>query len=147
MNSRFTKANTAGYTAGVERPSKQRAVSVRGVVGIVLTLLVPPVGLFFLWSQGVFRTRGRMLLTTLATLAMAVCFVQLTPHQELAVQRPIPAPPAAVTPAPEGENLTALYNIEELIYEQQLAQVRREQAGLSATLPEEEEEGIAVTAA
>lgn len=123
MNNRYGKGSGAGYTAGVERPSKPRAVSVRGVVGIVLTLLMPPVGLLFLWTQGVFRTRGRMLLTVLSTLEMMALFVWLTPHQELSPRVPVPAAPVSVTAAPQTDTLNALYNIEQLLYEQQLADV------------------------
>ena len=39
-----------------------------------LTLVLPPAGLAFLWRRGVFRARGRVLLTALATVEMAVCF-------------------------------------------------------------------------
>ena len=121
MSERNTRSSA--YTANVAKPSKQGAVSLRGLVGLVLTVLLPPVGLMFLWHQGVFRTRGRLLLTTLATIEMTAVCVWLTPHQELTPQRPVPVPPASVTAAPEGENLDALYNIEELLYEQQLANV------------------------
>ena len=116
-------ARTRGYTTHVARPSRQRLISARGLAALVLTVLLPPVGLMLMWTQGVFTARGRALLTTLATVEMTAVCVWLTPHQELAPQRPVPAPPAAVTAAPEGENLDALYNIEELIYEQQLASV------------------------
>ena len=60
MNRQASRPRDNGYTAGVERPSAERTISLRGLVGLVLTVLLPPVGLFFLWSQGVFRTRGRM---------------------------------------------------------------------------------------
>ena len=116
-------ANSAGYTANLERPSKQRNYSARGVAGLVLTLLLPPVGLLFLWSQGVFRARGRVLLTALAAIEMTVLLVLLTPHKELVARQPMPVAPEAVTIAPEGETLNALYNIEQLLYEQQLADV------------------------
>lgn len=122
MNSRFAKSG-AGRTAGVERPSPKRAVSSRGAVGIALALLMPPVGLFFLWRQGVFRTRGRMLLTVISTVEMMALFMWLSPKQELVPRVPVPGTPAAVTAAPEGETLNALYNIEQLLYDQQLAQV------------------------
>ena len=119
------KPNDGGapYVAGVKRPSRERAVSARGVAGILLALLLPPVGLLFLWSQGVFRTRGRLLLTAIATAEMTALCVWLTPHQELAARAPVPAAPAAVTAAPESGTLNALYNIEQLLYEQQLAEV------------------------
>ena len=122
MNSRYNKS-AAGYTAGVERPSRDRAMSGRGLLGLVLTLLLPPGGLFYLWSAGVFRSRGRLVLTGLAAVEMTALVVLLTPHQELTSRLPVPAAPPQVTAAPEGETLNALYNIEQLLYEQQLAQV------------------------
>ena len=123
MNGRNSNSADRGYAARVEKPTRQRAVSGRGLAGILLTLLLPPVGLFFLWRQGVFRTRGRMLLTALATVEMTALFVWLTPHQELTPRMPVPAAPALVTAAPQGETLNALSNIEQLLYEQQLAKV------------------------
>ena len=123
MNSRYNRSNSAVYTANLEKPSDQRGVSLRGIVGIALTLLLPPLGLMFLWHQGVFRTRGRVLLTAVATLEMMGLFVLLTPHQELALQKPVPVAPVSVTAAPEGETVNALSNIEQLLYEQQLAKV------------------------
>ena len=138
MNNRNASSSRQGYTARVARPSRERAVSLRGVGGLILTVLLPPVGLFYLWSQGVFRTRGRMLLTALAAVEMAALVVLLTPRQELTPRAPVPAAPAPVTAAPEGETLNALSNIEQLLYERQLAEV--EQAGGSARdlLTEEE---------
>ena len=128
----------ARFTANVERPSKQRAVSSRATLGLVLTVLLPPVGLYFLWRQGVFRTRGRMLVTGLATVEMALLVVWLTPHAELTHRAPVPAAPPLVTAAPEGQTLNALYNIEQLLYEQQLAQVLEEGGTASDLLTEEE---------
>ena len=138
MSSRGTRSTGAGYTAHVERPSKQRAVSSRAIFGLVLTVLLPPVGLLFLWHQGVFRARGRVLLTALATVEMAALVAWLTPHAELTPRTPIPAAPPQVTAAPEGETLNALYNIEQLLYEQQLAQVL-EQGGTASDLLTEEQ--------
>ena len=138
MSSRGTRSTGAGYTAHVERPSKQRAISSRAIFGLVLTVLLPPVGLLFLWHQGVFRARGRVLLTALATVEMAALVVWLTPHAELTPRTPIPAAPPQVTAAPEGETLNALYNIEQLLYEQQLAQVL-EQGGTASDLLTEEQ--------
>ena len=140
MSSRYAKSE-----AGVQRPSRQRAVSSRGVVGIALALLMPPVGLFFLWRQGVFRTRGRMLLTVISTVEMMFLFMWLTPKQELAPRVPVPAAPVAVTAAPEGEALNALYNIEQLLYEQQLAKVL-DAGGSARDLLTEEEKLDAVNA-
>ena len=143
MSSRNARTPGAGYTAHVERPSKQHAVPPRAVFGLVLTLLLPPVGLLFLWHQGVFRTRGRMLITTLATVEMALLVVWLTPHAELTPRAPVPAPPPQVTSAPEGQTLNALYNIEQLLYEQQLAQIEAQGGNATDLLTEEEKLEIA----
>ena len=93
MSTRNTRSNASGYTAKVERPSKERAISVRGVAALVLTFLLPPLGLLFLWREGIFRTRGRLLLTGLATLELTALFVLLTPHQDLTPRMPVPVNP------------------------------------------------------
>ena len=138
MNSRYTRRTNPGYTAHVERPTAQRAISGRGVTALLLTLLLPPVGLLFLWREGVFRNRGRLLLTGLATVEMALMVVWLTPRQELKASLPVPATPPRVTAAPEGETLNALYNIEQLLYEQQLAKVLDAGGTANDLLTEEE---------
>ena len=66
MSNRNTRGTSAAYTAHVERPTPQRAISGRGVTGLLLTVFLPPVGLLYLWRLGVFRNRGRLLLTGLA---------------------------------------------------------------------------------
>lgn len=115
---------TAATPPKLRRPSPQRDISLRGVGTILLTLILPPAGLLVMWARGVFKSRGRLLLTALATVEMTAILVLLTPHAELVNQYPLPAAPAAVTLAPEGEEtLSALYNIEELLYQQQLEQV------------------------
>ena len=117
-----TRNKTASQA--MRRPTKDRAISVRGLGVMLLLLLVPPVGLLALWHQGVFRARGRMLLTVLATIEMTLLVVLLTPKPTLTPQLPLPVAPPEVTQAPEQENLSALYNIEELLYQQQLEQVK-----------------------
>ena len=114
MNRQSSGRRDSGYPAGVRKPSADRPISLRGLVGLVLTVLLPPVGLFYLWQQGVFRTRGRLLLTGLATLEMVGLVVLMTPHQELTPRMPVPAPPVQVTASPTEEGLTALYNSEEI---------------------------------
>ena len=118
-----TQASNAGAPAQLQRPTKQRAMSIRGIWVILLLLVVPPLGLLLLWRNGVFRARGRIFLTTLATIEMAFLCVLLTPRAELSSQKPLPTAPERVTAAPETENLNALYNIEQLLYEKQLADV------------------------
>lgn len=108
----------------IRRPTKARTISARGLGVIILLILLPPAGLLVLWRMGVFRARGRMLLTALATVEMTLLVVLLTPRPALTSQLPLPVAPQAVTQAPETDNLSALYNIEELLYQQQLEQVK-----------------------
>ena len=138
MSQRRSGTAKSGYTAKVERPSKERAISARGAAGLVLTLLLPPLGLLFLWREGIFRTRGRVLLTGLAALELTALFVVLTPHQDLTPRMPVPVAPAQVTAAPEDETLNALSNIEQLLYEKQLADVQAA-GGTARDLMTEEE--------
>lgn len=137
MSIRSTR-ETDAYTARVKSPSRARLISGRGLLGLALTLLLPPVGLLYLWRQGVFLNRGRLLLTALAAVEMTLLIVWLTPKQELNASLPVPAAPPQVTAAPEGETLNALYNIEQLLYEQQLAKVQ-EAGGTARDLMTEEE--------
>ena len=121
MNTSSQRRSAAAYTQNISAPSRNRAISVRGLIGLALAVLLPPVGIFFLWRQGVFRTRGRMLVTARSAVEMMALVVLLTPRAELSAQTPVPATPVQVTAAPVGETVTALTNIEQLLYEKQLA--------------------------
>lgn len=112
MKTRSTQSAASG---------KERAVSDRGILGLILAVLLPPVGLLYLWRAGVFRTRGRMLISIISTIEMMVICVLLMPKQEMASFLPVPQTPPAVTTAPASDTLNALSNIEQLLYEQQLA--------------------------
>ena len=131
-----TRSNTSAQA--IRRPTKERPISLRGLGVLLLLLLLPPVGLLVLWYNGVFRARGRVLLTALATVEMTFLCVLLTPRAKLVDQLPLPVAPAAVTQAPEEENLSALYNIEELIYQQQLEQVKAQGGDEKDLLTEEQ---------
>lgn len=110
----------SGASSDIRMPGSSRPKQNRAVFGLILCLLAPPLGLVFLWRMGVFRPRGRMLLTTLATVEMAVIALLLMPRAELDLASPVPAVPARVTPAPDSEVLTALSNMDELLYQQQI---------------------------
>ena len=121
MNSAQRRSGSA-YTQNINAPSKNRAISRRGWFGIIAAVLLPPVGIYFLWREGVFQTRGRMLITTLATLEMMFLIVLVTPRAELNSVSPVPAAPPSVTAAPVGETVNALTNMEQLIYERMRAE-------------------------
>ena len=93
----------------------RRKASGRGVFAIVLTLLIPPLGLMFLWRNGVYRTRGRMLLTFLATVEMAVILVLLRPRAAVRPVAPAVVPAELYTPAPPSDVKTALSNMNDLL--------------------------------
>ena len=118
MKASANAQRASAYTPNMETPSGSRRAK-RGPFCLALTLLIPPLGLLFLWRNGVFRTRGRMLLTVVATIEMAVIFTIAMPKPELYTSLPVPVVPLAVTPAPKDDVVTALSNIDQLLAAQQ----------------------------
>lgn len=139
MNERSKTGSNTAYTPNMDMPS--RNTGSRGFLGLILTLLLPPVGLAYLWRAGVFRTRGRMVLTALATIEMAIIFAVAMPEQELSSQAPVPVAPAAATIAPDDGTLTALSNLDQLLAEEQAK--RDAEAGVT---PEPTEDNTAYEA-
>ena len=136
MRASANAQRASAYTPNMEAPSGVSRAK-RGPFGLALTLLVPPLGLLFLWRNGVFRTRGRMLLTVVATIEMAIIFTIAMPKPELYTSLPVPVVPLAVTPAPKDDVVTALSNIDQLLAAQQaenamLSGDEETQAALSA---------------
>lgn len=107
------------YSPNMRMPGSTRPRPNRAIFTLVMCLLVPPVGLVLMWRLGVFRTRGRMLVTALATVEMAVIAILMMPAVTLEGAVPVPGTPARVTPAPSSDVLTALSNMEQIILEQQ----------------------------
>ena len=118
MSERNKKGANKAYTPNMERPGKRRKSS-RAAVGVILTLLLPPVGMAFLWREGVFRTRGRVVLTGLGTVILALWCAVLIPSKELKSDIPVPAVPAQVTIAPDDGTSSALSNLDQLLAERQ----------------------------
>lgn len=131
MKERNTATHGSAYTPNMDTPAKKKRGN-RALGGFLLTLILPPIGIAYLWRRGVFRTRGRMLLTALATVEMAVLLVCFLPTPELPMEVPVASLPMAATVAPDDGIVTALSNIDQL-----LAQEQAEQAALEAT-PEPE---------
>jgi len=94
----------------------------RGVFALLLCLVLPPLGLMFLWRKGVFRLRGRVLITALATVEMAVVMSLMMPVSSVSTVQPVPGTAERYAPAPESEVLTALSNMDEILRQQQAAQ-------------------------
>lgn len=117
MKDRSNPATSGSYTPNMSAPSSKK--NNRGLFGLVLTLILPPVGLAYLWRAGVFRTRGRMFLTALATIEMAVFFLLVMPETELSSHAPVPVVPVAATIAPDDGVVNALDNLDQLLAERQ----------------------------
>ncbi len=129
-----------GYSAEhVKPPRKQGFRLSRGGFGAILCVLFPPLGILFLWRMGVFKIRGRVLMTALSTCLMAGVILLALPTSALQTESPLPNVPARVTPAPEGEVKTALSNIDQLLYQRQLEDVIQ-QGGTERDLLSDEEQ-------
>ena len=113
-----------GYSSeNVRPPQKRRLRLSRGGFAAILCFLMPPLGILFLWRMGVFKIRGRVLVTALSTFLMCGIILLILPGSALQTESPLPGVPSRVTPAPEGEVKTALSNIEELLYQKELEDV------------------------
>lgn len=130
MKERSNTGANAAYTPNIDAPAKNRH-SRRAVVGLLLTLVLPPVGLAYLWRLGVFRARGRMLLTVLATVEMALICIWMLPSEQPSQAVPIPAAPPSVTQAPDDGVVSALSNLDELLAQRQAE--RDAAAGITPT--------------
>ena len=115
------KKSRSSYTPNMETPG-QKKTSNRGKIGVLLSFLLPPAGIAFLWRRGIFRTRGRLLITGLSTLWMAVVLAFVLPGAEVLTISPAPVVPVAATVAPNDGIVTALSNIDQLLAEQMAAE-------------------------
>ncbi len=128
MSERSTKKTT--FTPNMDRPSGSKKKN-RALPSVLLSLLLPPVGIAVLWRLGVFRMRGRMLITAIATLEMALVIALLLPSAAIRQEVPVASISVAVTAAPEDGAISALTNLEQVLAEQQ----RAEAAARGETIP------------
>ena len=118
MSERKKNGAKTPYTPNMESPGRKKR-SYRGPLGAILTLLLPPVGMAYLWRAGVFRTRGRVVLTALGTIVLSLWCVWFLPSQELYSEPPVPAVPGMVTVAPDDGTASALSNLDQLLAQRQ----------------------------
>ena len=114
MNDRKNSA----YTPNMDVPAEQKKTN-RALPALILSFLLPPLGILLMWRRGIFRMRGRAIVTLLATIEMALIFGALMPEAELMQVYPVPQPPVAVTQAPSDSVVNALSNIDQLLAQQQ----------------------------
>lgn len=118
MSSRRKRSN---YTPGMTMPSANKSKSRRVIFGLVLLFLFPPLGILTLWRMEIFRVRGRMILTLLATVEMGIVIAFMMPASTLPTVSPIPGTAPSITSAPESSAVDALSNMDELLQAQQNA--------------------------
>ena len=121
MKERNAATHGSAYTPNMDTPEKTRS-NKRALGSFLLTLLLPPIGIAYLWRRGVFRTRGRMLLTGIATLEMAAVLLCILPTPQLVQDMPVPHLPLAATVAPDDGIVSALSNIDQLLAQEQAAE-------------------------
>lgn len=137
--------NNSAYTPNMDVPSEQKKKN-RALPALLLTLILPPLGILLMWRKGIFRMRGRALVTLLATIEMALVFTALSPKAELTQVKPVPQAPVAVTAAPDDTVVTALSNIDQLLAQQQ-AQMQAGSAQATETPTQQEVDEAAEKAA
>ena len=131
-----SNSGSSAYTPNMNAPTRQKKGS-RALTALLLTILLPPIGLIYLWREGVFRTRGRMVLTCIATLEMALFFALVMPADDLNMEAPMPVVPVAATIAPDDGVVTALSNIDQLLAQQQAQMQAYEPAATEAPTEDE----------
>ncbi len=87
----------------------------RGAVAFILCILVPPVGLVYMWRNEIFLTRGRVLVTVLSTIVMVFMFTAILPRNEVSTVTPIAGSAVQITAAPDSEVVNALSNLEQIL--------------------------------
>lgn len=118
MSTNNRPRNRRAYTPNMRTPTVEKDER-RVPLAIILLLLLPPIGLYYLWRMGVFRTRGRFFMTAIAMVEMTLIMVLLLPAKSTPTQQPIPSVPVAATVVPSGEIINALSNIDQLLADQQ----------------------------
>lgn len=106
---------------GTRNPyQKKEGISPRVITAIVLCIVLPPLGLMYIWRLGVFPMRGRALMSAVSCVVMVLMFTagffgfidwsSMPPTVE-----PVPGLAVAVTAHPDDDTINALSNIDEII--------------------------------
>jgi len=133
---RYEGSATSAYSPNIVRPGKRAPGGRRAALKIALCVLVPPVGVLYIWRTGSFPLRGRMLATAISAVSMMLLFLPMIPKPRLNSVPPTPATPPSATRAPASDAVTALSNIEQLLIAQEAAEAAKLQEGQTA--PSEE---------
>ncbi len=134
---RYAGSASNAYSPNLSRPGKRAPGGKRTALKIALCLLLPPIGVLYLWRTGSFQLRGRVLLTALASLVLSLWFLPTMRGAELNVVLPQPVAPAGATRAAQSDVVSALSNIEQLLLAQEAAEAAQIGEGEMAPAPGE----------
>jgi len=96
---RYEGSATSAYSPNIVRPGKRAPGGRRAALKIALCVLLPPIGLLYIWRTRSFPLRGRMLATAMAFVSMALLFLPTIPKPQLNRVLPNPVAPAGATRA------------------------------------------------
>ena len=109
------------YSPNVKKPANKRNPGGQAALCMLLLLLLPPVGLIYMWYSGIFLLRGRVFLSVIATMEMALLLTLFLPTASVQTLMPETHLPTAATVAPDDGGSSALDNIDELLRAEQAA--------------------------
>ena len=114
---RYRGSTSNAYSPNLKRPAATGKK--RTALKVALCLLLPPVGLLWIWRTRSFALRGRIFTSVLACAALCAMCLPLFQPENAPTALPQPVAPVAATRAPEDDTTTALENIEELLAQQE----------------------------
>ena len=107
---------------GARNPYRQQSggMTGRAILTLVLCLLVTPVGLLYMWRNGVFRLKGRVIISVICCVEMMFIlswgFFGLIDWNDMpSTVEPVPGTAAMATAQPDDETINALSNIDDVI--------------------------------
>ena len=113
--SSYSRERLRGGGATQFRAPKKPGMTRRAILALILLVLLPPVGIAYMWYKGIFAVRGRVLLTVVGVVIMTAMFGFLMPKNSVVEIRPSAVKASLRTPLPTDSELNALSNMEELL--------------------------------
>ena len=112
---RYRGGSSSASSAYMRRPNQKNALTARALIAFVLTIVCAPLGILYMWRAGVFRVRGRVLMTLVGAVVMAFVFSLASPEAQLQPAQPTASKPQPITLTSEDESITALSNMDQLL--------------------------------